>query len=41
MEMKKKRQYERPSMKVVMLQHKPMLLAGSGGERPDYIPMEW
>jgi len=27
----KKRDYEKPSMKVVELQHRTMLLAGSGG----------
>ena len=38
--MTEKRKYERPTMRVVELQHRTMILAGSGGlgERPDYIP---
>ena len=36
----KKRQYEKPTMKVVMLQHQPQLLQASG-ERPDYVPQDW
>lgn len=46
MELKKKRLYERPSMKVVELQHQTMLLAGSDTKpldagRPDYDSEEW
>jgi len=33
----KKKQYEKPSMKVVLLQQRTMLLAGSGGTNP-YTP---
>lgn len=36
----KKRQYGKPTMKVVMLQHQPQLLQASG-ERPDYVPQDW
>lgn len=36
----RKKQYDKPSMKVVALQHQPQLLAGSG-ERPDYTPQQW
>ena len=34
----KKRDYEKPSMKVVMLQQRTMLLAGSGLGSPDNYP---
>lgn len=34
----KKRQYEKPSMKVVLLQQRTMLLAGSGLGNPDNYP---
>ena len=33
----KKKQYEKPSMKVVLLLQRTMLLAGSGGTNP-YTP---
>lgn len=33
-----KRQYEKPSMKVVVLQHRSMLLAGSGLGDPNNYP---
>ncbi len=36
----KKRQYEKPTMKVVMLQHQPQLLAGSG-QMTDYESKDW
>ncbi len=31
-----KKQYEKPSMKVVLLHHRTMLLAGSSPDAPDY-----
>jgi len=34
----KKRQYDKPSMKVVELQQRSMLLAGSGLGNPDNYP---
>ena len=40
----KKKQYEKPSMKVVLLQQRTMLLAGSGGTNPytpDNNPYNW
>lgn len=36
----KKRQYEKPTMKVVMLQHQPQLLQASG-KMPNYVPEAW
>ena len=37
--MTKKRLYEKPSMKVVLLKRQPQLLAGSGLDDPtDYTP---
>ena len=37
--MTKKKLYERPSMKVVLLKRQPQLLAGSGLNDPeDYLP---
>lgn len=32
----KKKTYEKPSMKVVLLQHRTMLLAGSSPDAPDH-----
>ena len=34
----KKRHYDKPSMKVVELQHRTMLLAGSNGDVPNNDP---
>ena len=36
--MTKKKLYERPSMKVVLLKRQPQLLAGSGGDIPGSDP---
>ena len=36
-----RRPYERPRMRVVELQQRTMLLAGSNAERPDYAPTSW
>ena len=40
----KRKNYERPTMKVVKLQQQPQLLAGSGGTdpyTPDDTPHNW
>ena len=40
----KKRKYEKPAMQVVELQHRTMILAGSGDGREDYglpVPGDW
>ena len=34
----KRKQYEKPSVEVVVLNQKPTLLAGSGGEIPNNDP---
>jgi hypothetical protein len=38
--MKKRKLYEKPTMKVVELKHRTTLLTTSS-ERPDYVPTEW
>lgn len=42
--MKKRKMYEKPSMKVYELKQQPQLLAGSGGTdnyTPDNTPYNW
>lgn len=39
--MTEKKKYEKPSMKVIVLQHRTHLLQGSSGERNPYDPTQW
>jgi hypothetical protein len=36
----KRKEYEKPTMQVVKLNHMPQLL-NTSGEKPDYIPEAW
>ncbi|SNU03679.1 hypothetical protein SAMN06298211_10365 [Prevotellaceae bacterium MN60] len=36
----KQKEYKKPTIQIVKLNHVPQLLQGSG-EKPDYIPEEW
>ena len=36
----KRKNYQKPTMQIVLLRQTPQLLQGSG-EKPDYIPEAW
>lgn len=36
----KRKNYQKPTMQIVLLKQNPQLLQASG-EKPDYIPEEW